>query len=71
MEIWQWKWEKIKGCKRFAKIHLWNWKKLDYSAYTISCSRRVATKFEEELKDKQKYMDNLDAGWNFTGNNLS
>ncbi len=61
--------EKLKVAKDFVKYVYENEKWLDYSSGAIPCSNSVATKFSEELKNKQKYIDNLDSGWNFTGNN--
>ncbi len=61
--------EKLKVAKDFVKYIYENEKWRDYSAGAIPCSNSVAIKFAEQLKDKQKYIDNLDSGWNFTGNN--
>ncbi len=60
--------ERLKVAKDFIKFIYETEELLDYSAGAIPCSNKVALKYAEALKDKQKYIDNNKQGWNFTGN---
>ena len=60
--------ERLKVAKDFIKFVYENDEWLEYSAGAIPCSDKVAAKYADELKDKQKYIDNNQTGWNFTGN---
>ncbi len=60
--------KRLKVAKEFIKFVYENDEWLEYSAGAIPCSNKVATKYEDALKDKQKYIDNNQTGWNFTGN---
>ena len=60
--------EKLKVAKDFIKFVYENEECLEYSAGAIPCSNKIAQKYADLLKDKQKYMDNSESGWNFTGN---
>ena len=60
--------ERLKVAKDFVKFIYETDEWLDYSAGAIPCSKKVALKFADQLKDKQKYIDNNQYGWNFTGN---
>ena len=60
--------EKLKVAKDFIKFIYETEELLDYSAGAIPCSNKVALKYADVLKDKQKYIDNNKQGWNFTGN---
>ena len=41
---------------------------MDLSTAGIPCSDKVYEKYKNILTEKQKYIDNKDYGWNFTGN---
>ncbi len=60
--------EKLKVAKDFIKYIYETDELLDYSAGAIPCSNAVATRFAKELEEEQKYIDNSEQGWNFTGN---
>lgn len=60
--------ERLKVAKDFIKFVYENDEYLEYSAGAIPCSDKVAAKYADELKGKQKYIDNNETGWNFTGN---
>ena len=60
--------QKLKVAKDFVKFIYENDEWLDYSAGAIPCSDKVAERFAEQLKSKQKYIDNNQSNWNFTGN---
>ena len=60
--------QKLKIAKDFVKFVYENDEWLDYSAGAIPCSNKVAIKFAEQLKSKQKYIDNNKSNWNFTAN---
>lgn len=60
--------ERLKVAKDFIKFVYENDEYLEYSAGAIPCSNKVADKYKDVLKDKQKYIDNNETGWNFTGN---
>ena len=60
--------KKLEVAKDFVKFIYENEDCLDYSAGALPCSHKVAVKYAEELKEIQKYIDNIKNGWNFTGN---
>ncbi len=60
--------EKLNLAKEFVKFIYETDEWLDYSAGAIPCSNKVAVKYADLLKDIQKYIDNNQTGWNFTGN---
>ena len=60
--------QKLKVAKDFVKFFYENDDWLDYSAGAIPCSNKVAIKFADQLKSKQKYINNNQSNWNFTGN---
>ncbi len=60
--------QRLKVAKDFIKFVYENEEYLEYSAGAIPCSNKIAIKYADELKSKQKYIDNNDSGWNFTGN---
>ena len=60
--------ERLKVAKDFIKFVYENDEWLEYSVGAIPCSDKVAAKYADVLKDKQKYIDNNETGWNFTGN---
>ena len=60
--------KRLKVAKDFIKFIYENDEWLEYSVGAIPCSNKVAIKYADVLKDKQKYIDNNQTGWNFTGN---
>lgn len=60
--------KKLKVAKDFIKFIYENDEWLEYSAGALPSSKKVAEKYSAELAGKQKYLDNSDKGWNFTGN---
>ncbi len=60
--------EKLKVAKDFVKFIYETDEWLDYSVGAIPCSNKVAAKYADELENIQKYIDNVENGWNFTGN---
>ena len=60
--------EKLKAAKDFIKFIYETDEWLDYSAGAIPCSNKVAVRYANDLKKIQKYIDNTQNGWNFTGN---
>ncbi len=60
--------ERLKVAKDFVKFVYENEECLEYSAGSIPASNKIALKYAEELKDVQKYIDNNENNWNFTGN---
>ena len=61
--------ERLKVAKDFIKFIYENDEWLDCSAGAIPCSNKVALKYANELTNEQKYINNIQYGWNFTGNN--
>ena len=59
---------KLKVAKDFIKFIYENEEMLGYSAGSIPSSNKIAVKYAEELKSIQKYIDNGQYGWNYTGN---
>lgn len=60
--------QKLKAAKAFVK-YIYESDYLDYSACNIPCSNKTFEKYSEDLKHVQKFIDNADKGYNFTGGN--